>query len=248
MSRGGTSCHRSAHPIAPPDRTTLLVTGAMCGSRGISQVRDAALRGALRLCCVCSGNCALASCVGIGIGDMNALPVNYSALPLCCFVPPANLTACCATTSIHPSACSYQAQCKTPNDTFPLLFTPEEQLLVRDITHFWASFAANDVAQPSGGREAWPAYMYRDDASAAKSNTMQLDVELEVRDTGGAVSFSPRVLPHQCTVHATSLPDSTGRDLWHRSDVLHHCRCGLGIARIQGRRLSVLGARATAKT
>ena len=127
--------------------------------------------------------CALVSCIDAGIGDMNALPVNYSTLPLCCFVPPANLTACCAAASIHPAACSYTAQCQTPNDTFPLLFTPEEKMLVHDMTNFWASFAANDAPQPSGGRKAWPVYMYRDDdATGAKSNTMQLDTDLQVSD------------------------------------------------------------------
>lgn len=122
---------------------------------------------------------------------MNALPVNYSTLPACCFVPAANLTSCCAATGIPPAACSYTAQCQTPNDTFPLLFTAKEKPLVRDMTNFWASFAANDDAQPSGGRKPWPVYMYRDDeATAAKSNTMQLDVELEVSSGADVVKLS----------------------------------------------------------
>ena len=127
------------------------------------------------------------------------------------------------------------------------------------MTQFWASFAANDVAQPTGGREAWPAYMYRDDATAAKSNTMQLDIELEVRDTEAAVSLSPRVLPQQCSVRAPRDVLTPQVGICHAfrcalslsvslSVSLFCCRFGVGLARIQGRRLSVLGARAAAKT
>ena len=57
------------------------------------------------------------------------------------------------------SPCSYERQChpwNVPNDTFPLLFQPDERPLVADMTHFWASFAASDHPQPSGGRKAWP--------------------------------------------------------------------------------------------
>ena len=92
------------------------------------------------------------------------------------------------------------------------------------MTQFWASFAANDVAQPTGGREAWPAYIYRDDATAAKSNTMQLDIELEVRDTEAAVSLSPRVLPQQCSVRAP-------RDvLTPQVGICHAFRCALSLS------------------
>jgi hypothetical protein len=164
---------------------------------------------------------ALASCTDAGIGDLNALPFNYSTLPECCFVPPANLTACCAATSIHPAACSYAAQCQTPNDTFPLLFTPEEKMLVHDMTNFWASFAANDAPQPSGGRKAWPMYMYRDDdATATKSNTMQLDIELQVSDAEVATTYIQQANPDfkTCTIASCIL-------------------CALGLTRIQGRRL-----------
>lgn len=103
---------------------------------------------------------------------------NISTLPYCCFVPPANLTDCCAATGLSP--CRYKAQCQTPNQTFPLTFTSEEKLLVKDMTGFWASFAANKDAQPTGGRKIWPPYMYIDEADGAKSSTMQLDSELEV--------------------------------------------------------------------